>query len=184
MGLLDSVIGALGQSHAGATGASTSGGQADLIGSIVSMLGQGDGQGAQGSQGGQGGPGGALGGIGGLIGLVARMQQSGLGDVVKSWVGGGDNLPVSPDQLGGVLGHDTVTSMAEQLGMNHGDLLSQLSQMLPQVVDKLTPQGQIPQGDVAGMLGGLLGGQGGQGSGQSGGLSDLAGMLGGLLNKR
>ena len=178
MGLLDSVIGALGQSHAGAAGASTSGGQADLIGSIVSMLGQGDGQSAQGGQGG------ALGGIGGLIGLVARMQQSGLGDVAKSWVGSGDNLPVSPDQLGGVLGHDTVTSMAGQLGMNHGDLLSQLSQMLPQVVDKLTAQGQIPQGDVAGMLGGLLGGQGGQGSGQSGGLGDLAGMLGGLLNKR
>ena len=178
MGLLDSVIGALGQSHSGAAGASTSGGQADLIGSIVSMLGQGDGQSAQGGQGG------ALGGIGGLIGLVARMQQSGLGDVAKSWVGSGDNLPVSPDQLGGVLGHDTVTSMAGQLGMNHGDLLSQLSHMLPQVVDKLTAQGQIPQGDVAGMLGGLLGGQGGQGSGQSGGLGDLAGMLGGLLNKR
>ena len=120
----------------------------------------------------------------GLIGLVARMQQSGLGDVVKSWISSGDNLPVSPDQLGGVLGHDTVTNMAGQLGMNHGDLLSQLSQMLPQVVDKLTPQGQIPHGDVAGMLGGLLGGQGGQGSGQNGGLGDLAGMLSGLLNKR
>ena len=178
MGLLDSVIGALGQSHAGAANASTSGGQADLIGSIVNMLGQSN------AQGGQGGALGNIGGIGGLIGLVARMQQSGLGDVVKSWISSGDNLPVSPDQLGGVLGHDTVTNMAGQLGMNHGDLLSQLSQMLPQVVDKLTPQGQIPHGDVAGMLGGLLGGQGGQGSGQSGGLNDLAGMLSGLLNKR
>ena len=175
MGLLDSVIGALGQSQGGAQGGTSSGGQADLIGSIVSMLGQG-GQG--------GGQGGALGGIGGLIGLVARMQQSGLGDVAKSWIGTGDNLPVSPDQLGGVLGQDTVSNMAQQLGLNHGDLLSQLSQMLPQVVDKLTPQGQIPHGDIGGMLGGLLGGQAGQGGAQGGGLGDLAGMLGGLLNKR
>ena len=147
MGLLDSVIGALGQSQGGAS----SGGQADLIGSIVSMLGQGSGQGS--GQGGQGGQGGALGGIGGLIGLVARMQQSGLGDVAKSWVGTGQNQPISPDQLGGVLGQDTVAGMAGQLGMNQGDLLSQLSQMLPQVVDKLTPQGQIPHGDIGGLLG-------------------------------
>ena len=175
MGLLDSVIGALGQSQGGAQGGTSSGGQADLIGSIVSMLGQG-GQG--------GGQGGALGGIGGLIGLVARMQQSGLGDIAKSWIGTGDNHPISPDQLGGVLGQDTVSNMAQQLGLNHGDLLSQLSQMLPQVVDKLTPQGQIPHGDIGGMLGGLLGGQAGQGGAQGGGLGDLAGMLGGLLNKR
>ena len=175
MGLLDSVIGALGQSQGSAQGGTSSGGQADHIGSIVSMLGQG-GQG--------GGQGGALGGIGGLIGLVARMQQSGLGDIAKSWIGTGDNHPISPDQLGGVLGHDTVSNMAQQLGLNHGDLLSQLSQMLPQVVDKLTPQGQIPHGDIGGMLGGLLGGQAGQGGAQGGGLGDLAGMLDGLLNKR
>lgn len=177
MGLLDSVIGALGQSQ-GSGSAPSTGGQADLIGSIVSMLGQGSG--------GQAGGGAlaGLGGIGGLIGLVAKMQQSGLGDVAKSWISSGDNQPISPDQLGGVLGQDTVSSMAGQLGLNHGDLLSQLSQMLPQVVDKLTPQGQIPQGDIGGMLGGLLGGQGGQAGGASGGLGDLAGMLGGLLNRR
>jgi uncharacterized protein YidB (DUF937 family) len=60
-----------------------------------------------------------------------------------------------------VLGGDTIGNMASQLGMNQGDLLGQLSQMLPQVVDKLTPQGQIPQGDIHGMageLGSLLGG--------------------------
>ncbi len=178
MGLLDSVIGAFGQSQGGTTNASTSGSQADLIGSIVSMLGQGSGHGGQ--AGGEGGAPGGMGGIGGLIGLVAKMQQSGLGDVARSWISTGDNLPVSPDQLGGVLGQGTVSNMAQQLGLNSGDLLSQLSQMLPQVVDKLTPQGQIPQGDIGGMLGGLLGGPGAQG----GGLGGLAGMLGGLLNKR
>ena len=160
MGLLDSVIGALGQSQG-------SGGQADLIGAVVGMLGHGGGQ---------------AGGLGGLAGLVAKMQQNGLGDVASSWVGTGQNQAISPDQLSGVLGGDVVSGLAKQLGLNQGDLLGQLSHMLPQVVDKLTPQGQIPQGDIGGMLGGLLGGA--QAGGQQGGLGDLAGMLGGLLGKR
>jgi len=157
MGLLDSVIGAIGQS----------GGQAqpDLLGAVIGMLGQGGGQ---------------AGGLGGLAGLVAKLQQSGLGDVAASWVGTGQNQPISPDQLSGVLGNDTISGMAGQMGLDPGDLLGQLSQLLPQVVDKLTPQGQIPQGDIGGLLGGLLGAQGGQ----TGGIADLAGMLGGLLNKR
>ena len=163
MGLLDSVIGALGQSPGGAN---SSGGQAELISAVVGMLAQGSG------------------GPGGLAGLVARMQQSGLGDVVKSWISTGQNQPITPDQLGGVLGNDTVAGMAGQLGLNHGELLGQLAQMLPQVVDKLTPQGQIPDGDIGGLLGGLFGGPGGAQTGTAGGLGDLAGMLGGLLNKR
>jgi uncharacterized protein YidB (DUF937 family) len=169
MGLLDSVIGALGQSQG--VGGVSGGGQAALISAVIGMLGQGSGQG----------------GLGGLGGLVAKMQQSGLGDVAASWVGTGQNQPIQPDQLGQVLGGDMLGQLGQQLGMNQGDLLGQLSQMLPQVVDKLTPQGQIPQGDIAGMLGGLLGGNsGGQqgGQGGAGGLGDLAGMLGGLLNKR
>lgn len=169
MGLLDSVIGALGQSGQGGGGA----GGADLLGAVIGMLGQGGGQ---------------AGGLGGLAGLVAKMQQSGLGDVAASWVGTGQNQPISADQLGGVLGQDTVSNMASKLGMNQGDLMGQLTQMLPQVVDKLTPQGQVPQGDLGSLLGGLMGGGqgGGQGGGAQGGpdLGALAGMLGGLLNKR
>ena len=168
MGLLDSVFGALGRPQGGAS----SGGQADLISAIVGMLGQGSGQA------------GGLGGLGGLAGLVAKMEQSGLGDVAKSWVGTGQNEPISPDALGAVLGNDTVAGMAGQLGLNAGDLLGQLSQMLPQVVDKLTPQGQVPHGDIGGILGALLGGAGGAQRGGLGNLGDLAGMLGGLLNKR
>jgi len=162
MGLLDSVIGALGQSGQGGG----AGGGADLLSAVVSMLGQSGGQG---------------GGLGGLAGLVAKMQQSGLGDVAASWVGTGQNQPISADQLGGVLGGDTVSNMASQLGLNQGDLLGQLTQVLPQLVDKLTPQGQIPQGDLGGMLGGLLGGQGGQGGQPD--LGALAGMLGSMLKK-
>jgi uncharacterized protein YidB (DUF937 family) len=148
MGLLDSVIGAMGS-------ASRGGGQPDLLGAVIGMLGQGGGQG---------------GGLGGLAGLVTRMQQGGLGDVARSWVSTGQNLPIAPDQLGGVLGHDLVAGLAQQLGLNQGDLLGQLSQLLPQVVDKLTPDGQLPQGNLQDALG-------------SAGLGDLAGMLGGLLKR-
>ena len=159
MGLLDSVIGNLGQTPGGA-------GQADLVNAIIGMLGQGGGQ---------------AGGLGGLAGLVEKFQQNGLGDVAGSWVGTGANQPISPDQLGGVLGSDTVSGLARQLGLDSGNLLGQLSQLLPQVVDQLTPQGQVPQGDIGGLLGGLLGGQGGT---SGGGMGDLAGMLGGLLKSR
>lgn len=164
MGLLDSVIGALGQSRPG-----SSGGQANLISAIIGMLGQGGGQG---------------GGLGGLGGLIARMQQSGLGDVAASWVGTGQNQPIGTDQLGQVLGGDMIEGLTRQLGMNQGDLLGQLSQLLPQVVDTLTPEGRVPPGDIGGLLGSLMGGAQGGGGAQAGGLGDLAGMLGGLLNKR
>lgn len=178
MGLLDSVIGAaMGSSQGGGAG-----GQPDLLGAVIGMLGQGGGQ--------AGGLGGALGGLGGLAGLVAKFQQSGMGDVAASWVGTGQNQSISPDQLGGVLGNDMVSGMAQQTGMNQGDLLSQLSQMLPQVVDKLTPNGQVPQGDIGSILGSMLGGAGGAAGAQAGGMGgglgnmgDLAGMLGGLLKR-
>jgi uncharacterized protein YidB (DUF937 family) len=171
MSLLNSVIGALTQSQQGGGG-----GQADLLGAIIGMLGQGGGQG-----------GGQAGGLGGLGGLIAKMQQSGLGDVANSWVGTGENQAIAPDQLGNVLGGDVINDLTRQLGMNQGDLLGQLSQMLPQVVDKLTPNGQVPQGDIGSILGSMLGGQpGGAASGQQGGagMGDLVGMLGGLLGKR
>ena len=168
MGLLDSVIGALGQGAGGQQNP-----QGALISAIVGMLAQGGGSGGGGGGlgsalggGGAGGAAGAGGGLGGLGGLVEQFARHGMGDVAKSWVGTGQNLPISPDQLGQVLGGDTIGKMAGQLGMNQGDLLGQLSHMLPQVVDKLTPQGQIPQGDIHGMggdlgslLGGLLGGK-------------------------
>jgi len=75
-----------------------------------------------------------------------------------SWVSTGQNLPVSPDQLGSVLGDDLLGQLSQSTGMNGGDLLGQLSQVLPQVVDQLTPNGQMPQGglDVSAVLGQLL----------------------------
>ena len=103
------------------------------------------------AQGGQGG---------GLADLVSRLQQGGLGDVVGSWVGTGQNLPVSADQLGGALGADVISHLTQHTGMNSSELLGQLAHMLPQVVDHLTPNGQLPQGgglDVSAVLGQLLG---------------------------
>jgi len=142
MGLLDSVMGALG----GASGGQ-GGGNAALLNLVVGMLAnQG---GAQG--GGGGGLAGALGGLGGLGGLIGKFQQSGLGDVVGSWVGTGQNLPVSPDQVQNVLGSDIVSQIASHLGVSHGEAAGQLSQMLPDVIDKLTPHGEVPSGGLGGI---------------------------------
>ena len=102
------------------------------------------------------------GGQGGLGGLIAKFQQAGLGDVVGSWVGGGQNQPVSGEQLTDVLGADTMAGLAEKLSVSQDDAAAQLSDILPGLVDKLTPQGQAPAsglgnaGDLIGMLAGLL----------------------------
>ncbi len=102
---------------------------------------------------------------GGLGGLVAKFQQAGLGDVVGSWIGHGQNQPVSGDQLTSVLGADTMATLGEKLGMSQGDAASQLSNILPGLIDKLTPHGEAPAGGL-------------------GNAGDLMGMLGGLLQKR
>jgi len=149
MGLLDSVVGALGGALGGGAGGQ-GGGNAALLNLVVGMLAnQGGVQG--GAQGGAGGLAGALGGLGGLGGLIGKFQQGGLGDVVGSWVGTGQNLPVSPDQLHNVLGSDIVSQIAAQLGVSPGDAAGQLSQLLPEVVDKLTPQGEVPSGELGGI---------------------------------
>jgi uncharacterized protein YidB (DUF937 family) len=81
---------------------------------------------------------------GGLGGLLAALQQAGLDDVVRSWIGNGQNKPVQPDQLGDALGKQTVTQMADKAGCNPNDLLAQLSKALPGIIDKLTHDGRVP----------------------------------------
>ena len=106
--------------------------------------------------------GGAAGGLGGLGGLMAAFQKNGMGDVMQSWVGTGQNLPISPDQLQQVLGSDMVDSIAKQLGISQGETSSGLASLLPQLVDQLTPQGQVPQnglGDLASIMQALTGGR-------------------------
>lgn len=98
---------------------------------------------------------------GGLNDLISQFTSKGLGDVVGSWVSTGKNLPISPDQLQGVLGNDAVKNIASKLGMDTKSVTSQLSNLLPQVVDKLTPDGKVLEGNIlsqtSDLLGGLLG---------------------------
>ena len=136
MGLLDSMLGNV----LGAGSQQQAGGASALITIVAGML----------ANSGQGGA------AGGLGGLVEQFQRGGLGDVMNSWIGTGANQPVSPEQLGGVLGDDLIGKLTQQTGMNPGDLLGQLTQMLPQMVDQATPEGRIPDGGL-GDIGAILG---------------------------
>ena len=85
--------------------------------------------------------------MGGLGGLLEKFQQSGHGDVAKSWVGSGPNQPISPGQLSSALGPSLIKTLAEKTGMSEQDVTAQLSNILPGFVDKLTPQGRVPTHD-------------------------------------
>ncbi|MEW6330798.1 MAG: YidB family protein [Pseudomonadota bacterium] len=85
---------------------------------------------------------------GGLSGLVQAFSNKGLADVAASWVSTGKNLPINPEQIQSVLGNSRIQEIAQQLGLSSEAASSQLSQMLPMVVDKLTPDGQIPSNDL------------------------------------
>jgi uncharacterized protein YidB (DUF937 family) len=87
------------------------------------------------------GVGGLLGGLGGLL---EKFQQNGQGSVVNSWIGSGQNQPVQPGQLGTILGPNIIKTLAQSSGLSEEELTKQLSQILPGVVDKLTPAGRIP----------------------------------------
>jgi uncharacterized protein YidB (DUF937 family) len=103
------------------------------------------------------------GGQGGLAGLTAKFQQAGLGEQLQSWVGSGDNQPVSGAQMEQALGGDTMSGLAMQMGTSKGEAANQLSKMLPDLINKLTPAGQAPasglggNAELMGMLSGLLG---------------------------
>jgi len=97
--------------------------------------------------------------IGGLQGLVTTFQQGGMGGVIATWIGTGQNQPISADQLQSVLGNEHLQAIANQLGLNPQEVAGHLAQLLPQVVDKLTPNGAIPDSDggLGAALGGLFG---------------------------
>ncbi|WP_374264961.1 YidB family protein [Zoogloea sp.] len=83
---------------------------------------------------------------GGLGGLLGKLSQAGLGEQVASWVGTGQNLPVSADQIGQALGGGALGDMAAQLGIPSEQLAGHIANFLPQVVDQMTPSGQMPEG--------------------------------------
>jgi uncharacterized protein YidB (DUF937 family) len=102
---------------------------------------------------------------GGLDGLIQKFNQAGMGDLITSWIGKGENLPISADQLKQVLGEGTIADIASKFGMTPGQAGGHMADILPGIIDQLTPHGTAPQG----------------GLGNSG---DLMGMLGGLLHKQ
>lgn len=85
---------------------------------------------------------------GGLEGLVEMFKSKGLGDAVSSWVGTGDNQRVSGDQIANALGSDKVQEIAQKLGMSGTDASNSLAELLPQIIDKLTPDGTVPEGNL------------------------------------
>lgn len=100
--------------------------------------------------------------LGGLGGLVDKFQQNGMGDIVQSWIGHGANLPVSADQIATAFGSGTLGHIASQLGLDPTQVSGQLAQILPGLIDQLTPHGALPEGglghanDLSSLLGGLL----------------------------
>ena len=95
---------------------------------------------------------------GGLGRVVGALQSGGLGDAVSSWLGSGDNVAVAPEQLKSALGDDNISKFAEQAGVSGSEASAVLAGLLPQIVDKLSPDGQLPDsGGLDSLLGGLMG---------------------------
>lgn len=118
MGLMDQ----LGQAAGGVMG--NQGGQNPLLQAMAGLLGKDS-------------------GLGGLAGLVQAFQKNGLGELVNSWVSTGPNLPASPSQIEQGLGGDLLNQLTGKAGLSSGAASSQLASLLPDLVDKLTPNGKI-----------------------------------------
>ena len=128
MGLLDAILGGMtgGQSQsAGGLGMGAAQGQNPLLQIVLQLLMQ----------------------NGGLQGMLGKMQQAGYGDQAQSWIGTGQNMPIDAGVLSQIFGQGQMQDIAEQLGMSRGAAEDQLAQALPDVVDRMTPQGQIPEGN-------------------------------------
>jgi uncharacterized protein YidB (DUF937 family) len=152
MGLLDSVLGAIGgggQQQAGGNNTQALLIQAALPLVLKALQGGGAGQAA-----------GAGTGSGG--GLLGALEGAGLGSIVQSWIGTGQNQPISPDQVQQALGGGHLQELAQAAGISPAEAAGHLSEILPGLVDKLTPHGEAspaPGGvDLGSLLGGLLGG--------------------------
>ena len=83
--------------------------------------------------------------VGGVAGLQQMFQQGGLGSIVSSWISSGQNLPISADQLQNVLHSGALQEAAQKAGMDPSQLTNMMSTLLPHLVDKLTPNGQLPE---------------------------------------
>ncbi|MFI5804256.1 YidB family protein [Streptomyces sp. NPDC051561] len=119
-------------------GNSGSGGAGNILGSLLSALGGG----------GQAAGGGAAGGQGGgspLDGIMDMLKKSGLAEQAESWVGTGENKAVSGEQVAQALPDEALAQVAQETGVTPQEAADQVAQALPQAVDKLTPEGSMPQ---------------------------------------
>jgi uncharacterized protein YidB (DUF937 family) len=95
---------------------------------------------------------------GGLTGILGALQSNGLGDTVSSWLGKGDNKAISPEQVKSALGSDTIAKFAKQAGINADTAGAAIAGLLPGMVDKLSPDGKLPDSaNLDSMLGNLMG---------------------------
>lgn len=160
MGLLDSIIGGIAQNARGRSGGLAglgglgrggAGGSSVLMALlpvVVAMLSNRRGGAAGGLSGlGAGGALGGLAGLGGLGALLDRFQQKGFGNQVQSWIGTGENQPIEPDALSRVFDGNELSQIASQAGVSEDEARTGLSALLPQIVDQLTPEGQLPDDD-------------------------------------
>lgn len=130
MGLFDSLAGQVAGALLGGNARAAPAGALDAVGELISPQ------------------------AGGLGALVNAFEQRGLGGVIASWIGTGQNLPIAPEQIHAVLGDARVQALAQRFGFSTGQLDGLLAQFLPGVVDTLTPNGALPDTTA---LGGLLG---------------------------
>jgi uncharacterized protein YidB (DUF937 family) len=139
MGLLDSLIGAAtgGQPASNTGGAAAGGIDPQMLIGLAGAL---------------------MNNAGGLSLLLAKLQEGGLAEAALSWVGTGANQPVSPDALGAALGPDLMGQLTQQMGSNPQQAAGTLADLLPSLIDQLTPKGQMPADNGLGGLGTLLGG--------------------------
>lgn len=167
MGLLDDLLGGLaGQTtgrrvpqhptQAAAGGAGTSQALMALMPIVLGMLANRGSRNAPGGGGGLGdvlgqvlgggaGSGGATGGLGGLL---QQLQRSGFGEQANSWVARGANQPISPDAMTQIFGHDGLEQISRQAGISQDEASRGLSQLLPEVVDRMTPDGDVPDANA------------------------------------
>ena len=101
-----------------------------------------------------------LSGEGGLQGILEKFNTAGHGDAVQSWVGTGENQSITGDHVTAALGGDMISGLAAKAGVSGGDMSGILAQVLPMLVDKMTPNGQVASNtgsdQIMSMLGGLL----------------------------
>lgn len=118
----------------------------EIVGKVSGMLGKGEGEQT-----------GLLEGVtqllgsnesGGLGGLVQSFQENGLGGIISSWIGTGENQPISADQIRQVLGSDAIQNMAAKAGIAPEEISGKLAEILPGVIDRLTPEGKVPEGGL------------------------------------